>query len=124
MPINRIFKGITALIAAMTFGAPAAAASTPPEPGESSTLTAQTPTSISAPADSETLTGEHALQYLSQLAREELAAANSGTNLSDYPGGTSGTSNGTLTAAQKGEPVGAGGTSGGSLSPFALTSRR
>ncbi len=43
-------------------------------------------------------------------------------NLADYPGGSGGTSNGVLTAAQRGEPVGAGGTSGGSSSPFALAS--
>jgi hypothetical protein len=43
-----------------------------------------------------------------------------GDDFSDYPGGAAGHSNGELTAGQKGEPVGAGGTSAGSSSPFAL----
>lgn len=38
---------------------------------------------------------------------------------SEYPGGAAGYSNGELTAGQKGEPLGAGGTSAGSSSPFA-----
>ena len=36
------------------------------------------------------------------------------TDYSAYPGGAAGDSNGHLSAAQQGEPVGAGGTSGGS----------
>jgi hypothetical protein len=48
---------------------------------------------------------------------DKLAAEQSTTDIVDYsayPGGAGGDSNGHLSAAQKGEPVGATGTSGGS----------
>lgn len=41
------------------------------------------------------------------------------TDYSEYPGGAGGTSNGHLSAAQEGEPLGAAGTSGGSTGPIA-----
>lgn len=46
------------------------------------------------------------------------------TDYSEYPGGAGGTSNGHLSAAQEGEPLGAAGTSGGSTGPIARTHGR
>jgi hypothetical protein len=55
------------------------------------------------------------------LLRRQLGAG--AIDYSDYPSGAGGTSNGQLTAAEKGEPVGAAGTSGGSVSQIARTGR-
>lgn len=46
------------------------------------------------------------------------------TDYSQYPGGAGGTSNGHLSAAQEGEPLGAAGTSGGSTGLITRTHAR
>jgi hypothetical protein len=116
---------IATLAAAIILSTAAAAAvSVHPEPGESRGTLAHTTTPSPAPPRSEPISGEHALEYLSRLAREAVLAAQSGTDLPDHPREAHGTNNGTLSAAQRGEPVGAGGTSGGSISPFAVASMR
>ena len=124
MSIYRSLGVFTILSASRPVSAPAAMASAPPDPGESRTQPAQTSAVIDDRLDPEPLSGENALGYLSALGWEELARARAGTDVSDYPAGSIGTSSGTLSAAQRGAPVRAGGTNGGFLSPFALATMR
>ncbi len=119
MSTHRTLAAAAASVAAALLTAASATAAVAPEPGRAQPA-ATTPQSAST--TDVVLTGEHALPYLSRRARAEAFAAQRGADLSDYPGGGAGTSNGALSAAQRGEPVGAGGTSGGSWSPFALAS--
>lgn len=141
MPRYRLPATVVSLVATAFLGmAPAEAAVAPDYQG--SQMLQQELTEPNQSALPDAATGERAANYLDQLAREqraatgergatyldqlarEPAAASTQCAFSNYAGGTSGTSNGACSAAELGEPVGAGGTSGGSMSPFALASKR
>jgi hypothetical protein len=94
-------------------------AQVPPEPGGSypsaangqRDTTASTGCLIAAPGTRDRVATEN--------SPSNFGSSDSAAGYSQYAAAAVGTSNGELTAAQKGEPVGAGGTSGGSASRFA-----
>jgi hypothetical protein len=111
MSNRRNLTGVGTLVAAILAATVAAASISMPLTSNDSRMPAAPQTPTTPPiTGSEPLAGEHALEYLSLLAREAVAAGETATESPDNLGESHGTRHGSPSAAQRGEPVGAGGT--------------
>jgi hypothetical protein len=119
MSTHRIAAAVTAVLAVVVLSPAAAAAKVAPVPGDGPVPRNTQQSDTRAGPPSRTIAASLDVGAPLSTRAAEQAADYLDDVYSGYPGGAGGSSNGELTAGQKGEPLGAGGTSAGSASRFA-----